>query len=608
MLNGGSTEDDNSDINAMKDISCRITAQVLFKKLKKGDKRRVNCPKNCDKVDLNIFGTVVYTTSSPICKSAIHSGILKKKGGIIMIRIVQGMKYYMGSTQFGIESSGISGSDFAYTIENAPSILTISCKETSTNPVFSGPLGKKFLVKCPGDCSKISHNVYGNTIYSGDSSICQAAIHAGAINDHGGEVSFVIVKGEKQYNGKRSFGIESKDRENYVKSFRFYSSSNDLFVKYKETFTDPTVTKNWEIVDNLDANNFPSKWQFVSSTIGSKVKYMLRQSSKIKVSGPFEYGSIILLKKADAVNSIFNVNFLFINMNPVGIIFRYKDDNNYYSLRINSLGPYKILLVKKFEGKSTVLASSSLTVTPRIWYSFTLFISLDTFTLTLQIGELRNIQTLFTVKDNDLQRGGLGVATNGNDDFYISSIFIDNYQRNEGDSSKLIDKRSFDKIIKENSSVHRKKFCKSKYESDTAKYQKCKEFHNYCRVMCDEVVHARENVLNYNCYKSCVRDSLLKEKMKNTNFAAEVSKASNPSLWIPKDKEKCDYRPDELVFSSSWTNCLIDKVEDNPNDSEQKIVKIQYLVKSELKTISLLYPSTVLKRCGEVIKNRKDCL
>jgi len=45
MLNGGSTEDDNnSDVNEMKDINCRTTTQVLFKKLKKGDKRRVNCP------------------------------------------------------------------------------------------------------------------------------------------------------------------------------------------------------------------------------------------------------------------------------------------------------------------------------------------------------------------------------------------------------------------------------------------------------------------------------------------------------------------------------------------------------------------------------------
>ena len=111
---------------------------------------------------------------------------------------------------------------------------------------------------------------------------------------------------------------------------------------------------------------------------------------------------------------LLNVNFYFVNMNPVGIIFRYKDENNYYNLRLNTLGPYKMLLVKTYEGKSIVLASSTISITPRIWYNFTLRVYFDSISVNLQIGELRNNQQIFDVKDDDLQRGTLGLGTNGN--------------------------------------------------------------------------------------------------------------------------------------------------------------------------------------------------
>jgi len=51
----------------------------------------------------------------------------------------------------------------------------------------------------------------------------------------------------------------------------------------------------------------------------------------------------------------------------------------------------------------------------------------------------------------------------------------------------------------------------------------------------------------------------------------------------------------------------IEKIENNVNNPEQKVVKISYKEKNNDKYASLLYPSAVLKRCGEMMKNRKDC-
>ena len=258
----------------------------------------------------------------------------------------------------------------------------------------------------------------------------------------------------------------------------------------------------------------------------TKSEFILHQSSKIKSEIPYSYGSMIQLKKADLVNFIFEVNYYFVNMNTVGIVFRYKDENNYYHLRLNNLGPYKILLIKIYEGKSTILASSTISITPRIWYNFTLRVFFDLISVNLQIGQLRNNQQIIEAKDNDLQRGSLGLASNGmiffnllgNDDFYVSSIFVDNYKmnrKNEFNYSKF--ERSFEPILKENNDSHRQKYCKSLYETNVVKINRCKEFHNYCRLRCNDEIHRRENILNYSCYKSCLKDSILKLKLANMN-------------------------------------------------------------------------------------------
>ena len=611
MMNGNNEKESvetklNNDVSALKEIGCKDNGSHLFKGLKKGDKRRIKCRDNCSTVDLNIFGTIVYTLDSPICKAAIHSGILKEQGGKIIIKLVSGLKYYMGSMQYGIQSVGISKSTLAYIIENAPPVSIISCKETASNIIFSGPIGMKFLVKCPVDCSKISHNVFGSNIYSGDSSICQSAIHFGALNDRGGEVNFVIEKGEKLYYGKRSFGIESKDRDIYVKSIKFFAGKNTLFIKYQEQFTESDLSKNWNIVDTLDSSNYPSKWQYVKSTLNPK-KNMIEHSSKIKSNLPYQYGSMILLKKADIVNAIFKINMFFINMNPVGIIFRYKDQNNFYHLRLNNNGPFKILLIKNYEGKSTILASSTISISPRLWYSFTILMYYDSFSINLQIGDLRNIMTIISQKDNDLQRGGLGIATNGNNEFYISSIFIDDYKLKKSFDESFWDKRTFDTILKENTNMHRAKFCKSKFKDDMLKVLSCKEFHNYCKNKCNDLIHERENILNYNCYKRCVKDSILKLKIDNMQLTDDVVKSINSSLWMPIEKEKCDFRPDDLSFNFAWTPCIIEEIDLNANDPEQKIIKIKYKQNNDEMAVSLLYPSNVLKKCGEIISSRTDC-
>jgi hypothetical protein len=610
-LGGRIDTSEKSDLSPYIEVKCSATAREIFKgDIKIGDKLRVKCPANCKKG--LIYGTLIYSFDSIACMSAIHSGILKSnESNMILLKALPGMSFYQGTMQYGIQSTSIDKSDYSFQIEEAPAVILIDCKTPASTPQFAGTLGMKFLVRCPQKCSKVPHYVFGNNLYSGDSSICQAAIHAGALNDRGGEVQFMIEPGQKLYFRKRAFGIESKERDSYVKSIRFFNANNNLYVKYKEEFKAQSVQTYWDVIDNLEANHYPSKWEFVKTppNIKSSSKFLLHQAHKTKSESNLSYGTILSLKNVDVVNSFYKISMYFLNLSPVGIIFRYKDENNYYHLRLNNSGSFKIILVKRFEGKSTCLATSQISINPKMWYTFTLLIYYDSVQVYLQIGELRNNQLIFEAQDNDIQRGGLGIGSDGNDDFYVNGVYIDNYEQNKGlmNTKAGSDVRSFELILRENNPNHRSKYCKSLFDTDKEKILECKEFHHYCEYRCNEMIHKRENILNFACKRSCIKDSILKEKLANMQMNEEVAYGINSGVWTPKEQEKCDYKPDDLGGSSYWVPCFVSEVKSNPNDPEQKYVNLKYVLEGKVKNKTVLYPSITLKRCGSMLKVRKDC-
>lgn len=611
LAGGQANSQQKTDLSPFIEVKCTTTAREVFKgDIKVGDKARVKCPAKCKKG--MIFGTLIYSFDSLACVAAIHSGVTKgSQSSMILLKALPGMTFYQGTQQYGVQSTSIDKSDYSFQVEEAPPVITVDCKTTASVPEFAGTLGMKFLVYCPENCSKAPNYVFGNILYSGDSSICQSAIHSGALNDRGGEVQFMIEPGQKSYYKKRAFGIESKERDSYVKSIRFFNGNNNLFIKYKEDFQSP-LTNKWEVIDNLEASHYPSKWEFIKtpSNIQSSSQFLLHQAHKTRSKSALSYGTILSLKNVDVVNSFYRLSFYFVNLSPVGIIFRYKDENNYYHLRLNNVGAYKLVLLKRYEGKTTSLeTSSTITINPRVWYTFTVLIYYDSIKIFLQIGDLRNNQQIFEVVDNDIQRGSLGIGSDGNDHFYVNGIYIDNY---EAGSDQLgtkagTDNRSFELILRENTPTHRAKYCKSLFGSNREELIKCREFHQYCEYRCNDMIHKRENILNFSCKRACVKDSLLKEKLENMQMNEEVSYGLNSGVWTPKESQKCDFKPDDLGNSSYWVPCIISEVKPNANDPEQKYVQLKYIIQGKVKVKSVLYPNITLKKCGSMLKVRKDC-
>jgi hypothetical protein len=73
-------------------------------------------------------------------------------------------------------------------------------------------VGEEFTYDCPPADEESIDRLWGTEVYTDDSSICTAAVHAGAITlDEGGEVTIEITAGEDSYEGTEQNGVESLD-------------------------------------------------------------------------------------------------------------------------------------------------------------------------------------------------------------------------------------------------------------------------------------------------------------------------------------------------------------------------------------------------------------
>ena len=82
--------------------------------------------------------------------------------------------------------------------------------------------GQVFAFQCPtAPQSQVYAPVWGTDIYTPNSGLCQAAVHAGMITREGGLINVELTSGESSYKGSDRFGVRSKSYDREVYSFRF---------------------------------------------------------------------------------------------------------------------------------------------------------------------------------------------------------------------------------------------------------------------------------------------------------------------------------------------------------------------------------------------------
>lgn len=94
----------------------------------------------------------------------------------------------------------------------------------NSNPSQLGLRGKNnqhFAFKCPPNGE--STRIWGTDVYTDDSRICMAAVHAGLITyASGGTVAIEMLPGQNSYTASERYGVTSLNYGGYPGSYRFF--------------------------------------------------------------------------------------------------------------------------------------------------------------------------------------------------------------------------------------------------------------------------------------------------------------------------------------------------------------------------------------------------
>jgi phage baseplate assembly protein gpV len=169
-----------------------------------------------------VWGSNVYTDDSSICSAAVHAGLITvEEGGEVTIEVLEGQDEYVGMASNGVESEDFGPYAGSFSFPDADPLEVAAAIDWSRAANFYRDREEQeHTVICePGGSAG---GVWGTEVYTEDSSICTAAVHAGLITvEDGGEVTFELVDGQDAYEGSESNGITSNDFGAYGGSFRF---------------------------------------------------------------------------------------------------------------------------------------------------------------------------------------------------------------------------------------------------------------------------------------------------------------------------------------------------------------------------------------------------
>jgi len=178
--------------------------------------------------DQAIWGVTTYTDDSPLETAAVHAGFLRAgQLGIVKARILPGQDQYLGASQNGVRSSEYGRSPGSYRVLSAAVVTPVRSASLSS---YRDLVGSSFFVPLVG---ATTGRVYGSDIYSDDSGLSAAAVHAGALV--AGEFGFVkvtLLPGQAQYEGTNRNGVTSGAYNAWDGSYRVEPAPRDSVLQF----------------------------------------------------------------------------------------------------------------------------------------------------------------------------------------------------------------------------------------------------------------------------------------------------------------------------------------------------------------------------------------
>jgi hypothetical protein len=166
--------------------------------------------------DGSIWGTDVYTDDSSVCRAAVHAGVITAQGGKITTYPYAGQDVYEGGERNGIYSSSYGHFEGSFAFREGLALITGRCPGS----LAQQPTDKPLTCDCTAAATQ-EGSVWGTDLYTLDSSLCRAALHAGVIKPAGGSVTVYPLPGAASYDGSLRNEVQTMDYGAYAQSFGF---------------------------------------------------------------------------------------------------------------------------------------------------------------------------------------------------------------------------------------------------------------------------------------------------------------------------------------------------------------------------------------------------
>jgi hypothetical protein len=182
-----------------------------------------------------IWGTDIYTDDSPLAVAAVHAGALKLgEQGVLRVTILPGQAKYEASSRHGVTSSPYEKWEGSYQLERVTGATTqpvVTLEPPTARAETPGlalgglerpsaprrAVGDVYTVEVDGASEG---SLWGTDVYTDDSSIALAAVHAGLLAPgERGTLRVTVREGLPAYQGSTRNGITSRPYAQWGGSF-----------------------------------------------------------------------------------------------------------------------------------------------------------------------------------------------------------------------------------------------------------------------------------------------------------------------------------------------------------------------------------------------------
>ena len=255
------------------------------------------CSAEAAKKNDTVWGGNPYYYGSSICRAAVHAGAIGAQGGQVTITPAPKIPFFPSVTRNGVESSPSNadngfrvvvagGASAAASTPAAASAATTQTMDICPNNFSSIPMDTPPIAcGCPAEAAKKNDTVWGANPYYYGSSICRAAVHAGAITAQGGQI--VVEPADKVlfFPSVTKNGVESSP-SNGDKGFR-------IVIAGRSDSPSPAASGSGDLTMEICPNRYNSvPMDTPPITCGCSAEAAKRRDT-IWGANPYYYGSSI---------------------------------------------------------------------------------------------------------------------------------------------------------------------------------------------------------------------------------------------------------------------------------------------------------------------------